>query len=117
MFSFGLSMLLSAWFVRYRDVKPIWDVLLQITFYASPVLWVIERVDIAWLKTLIMNLNPLAPLLQQVRHTLVDPAAPSAAEAMGGAIHLLVPIGIVLGLFALGFYVFSAQAPRIAEDL
>jgi ABC-2 type transport system permease protein len=103
--------------VRYRDVKPIWDVLLQITFYASPVLWVIERVDIPWLKTLIMNVNPLAPLLQQVRHTLVDPAAPSAAEVMGGKIHLLVPIGIVLGLFTLGLYVFSREAPRIAEDL
>jgi ABC-2 type transport system permease protein len=116
-FSFGLSMLLSAWFVRYRDVKPIWDVLLQITFYASPVLWVIESIHIAWLKTLILNLNPLAPLLVQVRHTLVDPAAPSAAEAMGGRIHLLVPIGIVLGIFALGIYVFSREAPRIAEDL
>jgi len=116
-FSFGLSMLLSAWFVRYRDVKPIWDVLLQITFYASPVLWVIESIQIAWLKTLILNLNPLAPLLVQVRHTLVDPAAPSAAEAMGGRIHLLVPIGIVLGIFALGIYVFSREAPRIAEDL
>ena len=116
-FSFGLSMLLSAWFVRYRDVKPIWDVLLQITFYASPVLWVIESIQIAWLKTLILNLNPLAPLLVQVRHTLVDPAAPSAAEAMGGRIHLLVPIGIVLGILALGIYVFSREAPRIAEDL
>ena len=116
-FSFGLSMLLSAWFVRYRDVKPIWDVLLQITFYASPVLWVIESIHIAWLKTLILNLNPLAPLLVQVRHTLVDPAAPSAAEAMGGKLQLLYPIGIVLGLFALGLYVFSREAPRIAEDL
>jgi len=116
-FSFGLSMLLSAWFVRYRDVKPIWDVLLQITFYASPVLWVIERIHIEWLKMLILNLNPLAPLLVQVRHTLVDPAAPSAAEAMGGKLQLLYPIGIVLGLFALGLYVFSREAPRIAEDL
>jgi ABC-2 type transport system permease protein len=116
-FSFGLSMLLSAWYVRYRDVKPIWDVLLQITFYASPVLWVIERIHIDWLKSLILHFNPLAPLLVQVRHTLVDPAAPSAAEAMGGRIQLLVPIGIVLGLFALGLYVFSREAPRIAEDL
>src|SRR4051794_41804708 len=28
-------MLLSALFVRYRDVEPIWDVTLQIMFYAS----------------------------------------------------------------------------------
>jgi ABC-2 type transport system permease protein len=116
-FAFGLAMLLSAWFVRYRDVRPIWDVVLQITFYATPVLWTIERIDIGWLRDAILRFNPLAPLLQQVRHALIDPAAPSAAEAMGGRVYLLIPIGIVLGIFALGLYVFSREAPRIAEDL
>ena len=37
-------MLLSALYVRYRDVQPIWDVVLQITFYASPILYV-DRAD------------------------------------------------------------------------
>jgi hypothetical protein len=36
---------------------------------------------------------------------------------MGGTLQLLFPIVIVLGLFALGLYVFSREAPRIAEDL
>jgi ABC-2 type transport system permease protein len=115
--AFGLSMLVSAWFVRYRDVRPIWDVVLQVAFYASPVLWTLERVQIDWIRDLILHVNPLAPLLQQVRHTMIDASAPSAAQAMGGALHLLVPAGIVLGLLALGFYVFSRAAPRIAEDL
>jgi ABC-2 type transport system permease protein len=116
-YALGISMLLSAWYVRYRDIKPIWDVVLQITFYGSPVLWVIERIHVEWLRTLILHANPLAPLLQQVRHTMVDPGAPSAAQAMGGPVHLLVPLGIVLGVFCLGLYVFSREAPRIAEDL
>ncbi len=56
MFSFGLAMLLSALFVRYRDVQPIWDVLLQITFYASPILYVIESDPRSpGCKTLILN--------------------------------------------------------------
>ena len=37
--SLGLAMLLSALFVRYRDIEPIWDVVLQITFYASPIFY------------------------------------------------------------------------------
>jgi ABC-2 type transport system permease protein len=116
-FALGAAMLLSALYVRYRDVRPIWDVVLQITFYASPVLWTIERIDVPILRTLILHLNPLAPILQQVRHAMLDPNAQSAAEAMGGAWHLLIPGGIVAGLFVLGFYVFSRAAPRIAEDL
>jgi ABC-2 type transport system permease protein len=116
-FAFGVSMLLSAWFVRYRDIKPIWDVALQLTFYGSPILYVLERVRIDWLQDLQLHLNPLAPLLQQVRHALIDPSAPSAADLMGGRWHLLVPLGIVLGLFALGLWVFAREAPHIAEDL
>jgi ABC-2 type transport system permease protein len=115
--AFGLSMILSAWFVRYRDVRPIWDVVLQITFYASPVLWPLERVEVDWIRDLILHVNPLAPLLQQVRHAMIDPSTPSAAEAMGGRLHLLVPLGIVAGILAFGFYVFSRASPHIAEDL
>ena len=115
--SLGVSMLVSAWYVRYRDIKPIWDVMLQIIFYGSPVLYVMERVDVEWIKWVMLHLNPLAPLLVQVRHAIIDPNAPSAAAEMGGAVHLLVPIGLVAGIFALGLYVFAREAPRIAEDL
>ena len=41
--SLGLSMLLSASFVRYRDVAPIWDVVLQALFYASPIFYPSRR--------------------------------------------------------------------------
>ena len=42
----GLAMLLSALFVRYRDVKPIWEVVVQLAFYATPVIYAIETIDI-----------------------------------------------------------------------
>ncbi len=41
----GLAMLLSALFVRYRDVQPIWEVISMALFYATPILYPIERVD------------------------------------------------------------------------
>ena len=34
-FTTGLAMILSVSYVSYRDVRPIWDVVLQMTFYAS----------------------------------------------------------------------------------
>ena len=52
-----------------------------------------------------------------MRHAIIDPAAPSAAEAIGGAAQLLIPLGIVAGLFVLGLWVFNREAPRIAEEL
>ena len=112
----GIAMLLSALYVRYRDVKPIWDVLLQVVFYGSPVLYPIETIPSETVQHLIIALNPLAAILQEMRHALIDPAAPSAAEAAGGWPVLAAPL-LILGLFVLGFWVFNREAPRIAEEL
>jgi ABC-2 type transport system permease protein len=114
----GLAMLLSALYVPFRDVRPIWEVLLQIVFYGTPILYPIELLS-ERSNTLaqIALCNPLAALIQQFRHAIVDPDAPSAAAAIGGAPRLLVPAAIVIGLFALGLWVFNRLAPRIAEEL
>jgi ABC-2 type transport system permease protein len=77
----------------------------------------IEKIPPGLIRDLILNFNPLAGVLVQIRHAVIDPNAPSTAEVMGGRIHLLVPISVVLATFALGWVVFARQAPRIAEDL
>jgi ABC-2 type transport system permease protein len=113
----GLAMLLSALFVRFRDVEPIWDVGLQLAFYGTPILYAVETIQISdWLRQLIM-LNPLAAILQQFRHAVLDPSAPTAAEAAGGWVALLVPGAIVLACFVVGLWFFKREAPRVAEEL
>src|SRR5205085_8758818 len=109
--------LVSSLYVRYRDLKPITDVGLQILFYATPIFYPIEKIGDETLRHLMMMLNPFAAIVQQARHALIDPSIPSAAEAAGGAVNLLVPVALTVGLFALGFWVFNREAPRIAEEL
>ncbi len=114
----GLGMLLSALYVRYRDVKPIWEVALQILFYGSPIFYPIEVVaERSELAAKLMMVNPFAAILQQARHALIAPSHPSAAEAIGGAPHLLAPFGIAVAVIALGYRNFSRRAPHIAEEL
>jgi ABC-2 type transport system permease protein len=114
--SAGVGTMLSALFVRYRDVQPIWEVLLQISFYGSPILYPIETIPDEKLQHLIMC-NPLAMIVQQARHALVDPAAPNAAEAIGGAARLLIPIGLTVLVCVLGYVIFNRSATHIAEEL
>jgi ABC-2 type transport system permease protein len=111
----GLAMLFSALYVRYRDVAPIWDVLQQILFYASPVLYVLGTLPDNYERAFLAN--PIAVILTQMRHAVIDPSAPSAAEAIGPDVRLLLPLGIVAGIFALGLWVFMRETPRIAENL
>jgi ABC-2 type transport system permease protein len=115
----GCAMLLAALFVYFRDVQPIWDVLCQVLFYASPVIIPLATVKAKLGATLthVYMGSPLATVLQQFRHAMVNRAAESAGSAIGSQIGLAIPIAITLAIFLLGFWVFNRTAPRVAEDL
>jgi ABC-2 type transport system permease protein len=113
----GLAMLLSALYVRYRDIRPIWEVMLQLLFYATPVIYAIETIDIGdGLRRLLM-FNPVATILEQYRHAVIDPSAPTAVDMLGGTPWLLIPAGLIIAAVAIGWRVFDRAAPRIAEEL
>jgi ABC-2 type transport system permease protein len=64
--------------------------------------------------------NPVAALIAQARHALVgggEGVNPSASFALGGWEYALIPLGIILVVFALGVVVFHHEAPRISENL
>jgi ABC-2 type transport system permease protein len=114
----GVGMLLAALYVRFRDIRPIWDVALQALFYATPILYPIQLVqEKSETLTHVLMASPLAALIQWMRELLLGDATPSAASAIGGAQWLLIPAAILVVLTALGFAVFARTAPRAAEEL
>ena len=110
----GTGMLLSALYVRFRDIQPIWEVVAQVLFYGSPIVYVAEKYHSA---VRVMMCNPLAAILTQVRHVFIDPNAHSAAVFIGGGVRLLIPLAIIFAVFALGLWFFNREAPLIAERL
>ena len=112
-------MLLSALYVRYRDVQPIWDVVMQVLFYATPILYslsvVVEKVGITAARILLIS--PLGACIQQARHAVISPSYASPAQIFGGLVYDLIPISVAVATFALGVAVFVRAAPRIAEEL
>jgi ABC-type polysaccharide/polyol phosphate transport system ATPase subunit/ABC-type polysaccharide/polyol phosphate export permease len=111
----GVAMLLSVLYVRLRDVDQIWLVATQALFFGTPIFYVIASLP-EDAHTVALS-NPLAALLTEMRHALIDPAAPSAAEAIGGAALLSIPIAITVGILSLGALAFRHESPRIAERL
>jgi ABC-2 type transport system permease protein len=114
-FATTVSMLLSSLYVRFRDTAIIWSVVSTALFYATPVLYPIERVPSQYRDVIL--LNPLSPLFEQARKWVIDPSAPGAVDAAGGWTHLLPPVVLFLGICALGAWYFNRAAPRIAEEL
>jgi ABC-2 type transport system permease protein len=115
----GVAMLLAALFVHFRDIQPIWEVIQQILFYASPVIISIETV-IKRLSTTMLHvymLNPLAVIFQQFRHAMINNASPGAGQVLGSWAALGGALAIVLAIFVAGFMVFNRAAAQIAENL
>jgi ABC-2 type transport system permease protein len=128
-FTAAVSMALSVLYVRFRDVAIIWTVFAQVLFYATPILYPVTAFENPKYEHLLM-LNPLAVIFEQVRVWVLgesrtptgvggepQPYAPSAAEAAGGALHLLPAVAIYVGVCIFAVWIFRREAPRIAEDL
>jgi ABC-2 type transport system permease protein len=115
----GVSMILAAAFVKYRDVLPVWGVVTQALFYASPILYTVSVVQDRDLPLIegVLNTNPLTGIMEGIRVLVIDPTAPGAITSWGGMPHALIPIGIIVGTFVVGLWYFNRQAQTAAELL
>jgi ABC-2 type transport system permease protein len=112
----AISTLLSALFVRYRDIRPIWEVLLQTIYFISLVLIPVEAIPNATLQKLLL-ISPFACLVEQLRHAVISASAPTVLEVFGNPLLLALPVSLAIALCAIAFIVFDRMAPKVAEEL
>jgi ABC-2 type transport system permease protein len=116
-FILGIALILSALFVRLRDIGQIWELVLQLIFYASPIIYPLGFLPPFARK--LAYLNPLTQILQDMRSVVLYPdLAPNritVAEAFGTPAARLLPLSIVVGLFIVGLLFFKREEPWFAE--
>jgi ABC-2 type transport system permease protein len=113
----GMSMALSALYVRYRDTAIIWVVAAQVLLYLTPILYPVNALGEQTKERLLM-VNPLSVIFEQIRVWVLHEAqAPTAVEAAGGWLGLLPAAVIFFGTIIFGIWYFNREAPRIAEAL
>jgi ABC-2 type transport system permease protein len=111
----GASLLLSALFVRFRDIGQIWSVLVRVIFYGSPILYPVEFIPDGL--RFLLFVNPLVPILEEGRRLVVDPTAPSAVDAADSVFGIIAPAIVIVAVCAIGLWAFVRAAPRVAEEL
>jgi ABC-2 type transport system permease protein len=116
----GLSLLLSALFVFYRDVGHIWEIISLVLFYASTIVFpftiLVTEPGVTPSRDLwFAGLNPIAQIVQDLRWSLVSPGVHPMVNYLG--VGYVIPLVIVAVIFVIGFGVFHRLTPRFAENL
>ncbi len=108
LFSTGVSFILATLFSRFHDLSHIWEVLLQILFWLTPIIYDLSFVPEPYRK--LLYLNPMTQFISFSRRLFIIDQVPSVKQ------HLVLLIGS-LAVFAIGYYYFKKQEHLIAETI
>lgn len=115
----GIAFILSSLFVKYRDIGPIWEVMMQAGMYGTPIIYsltyILDRGQASIAKY--MMLNPMAQIVQDIRHFIVFQGNPRGWDLIGNKAIALIPYLLSVVIFALGLFIFKKNAKRFAEIL
>lgn len=116
---FGLALILSSLYVKYRDIAPIWEIILQAMFYAVPIIYPLTFAlnKGGELVAKLLSLNPLTQIIQDFRDILITPSTLTAHELLSVKYSVILPLVAVSLLVFLGLVYFRKRARYFVEDL
>jgi len=104
----GLSLFLSALYVRFRDIQHIWRIFLQIGFWLTPIVYPLSIVPEKF--RFLFNINPMYGIIHNSREILIYGNMPEIYSTFS-----LMFLSLVL-LF-IGYFTFSKLSNKFAEYL
>ncbi|MGD9764116.1 MAG: ABC transporter permease [Candidatus Binatia bacterium] len=104
----GAALLLAPLYVRYRDVGYLWNIILQVGFWLTPIIYLDLMVPERW--RWIVWVNPVARIIGDSRRALIYGLWP-------GARGLVITTAMAMCLCAFGFWAFRRMQNRLVEHL
>ncbi len=104
----GISYILSSITVFFRDLQHIVGVIMQLLFYATPVVYSIDTIpaNYQW----ILKLNPMTYIIEGYRNIVYYQTMPDMKK-----IGIVLVLGIVLTI--IGYFIFNKLQKKFAEEL
>ena len=116
--SLGISFLLGAINVKYRDITSIWDVCIQALFYAVPIIYPVSMVaSSSVLAARIILLNPIAQTIQDIRHNLITHETITTWNFIDNHFLQFLPILIIIIILISASFYFRKKSKTFAEDV
>jgi ABC-2 type transport system permease protein len=114
--SLAMALILSALFVKFRDVQYIWDVLMQAGFYGTPIIYPLQRIPHHVVQKLLI-LNPIAQIIQDGRYVFITNQTLTISQLYHGGWARLVPVGIIIVIAIFSVVYFKKQSRYFAEEV
>ncbi|QHF54936.1 MULTISPECIES: ABC transporter permease [Streptococcus] len=115
----GVALILSSLFVKYRDMGPIWEVVLQAGMYSTPIIYsityIIQRGHTGVAK--VMMMNPIAQIVQDLRHHIVYDGATISWDIYEAKWMVAIPYVLSILIFVVGYTIFKKNSKKFAEIL
>ena len=104
----GISLIVSSVTVYFRDLQHFIGVLLQLFFYATPIVYAVDviPVNFQW----ILKFNPMTYIIEGYRDIFWGQTSPDISTLL-----IVLAIGIVLCI--VGYLIFNKLQKRFAEEL
>lgn len=118
-FALALAFFLAAAYVKYRDIAPIWEVLMQAVFYATPIIYPLQMVmDFSVPAAKLLMLSPVAALFQDARAQLVGSQnVITSSQLFSNPLYLIAPYIIVAVVVVVAVFYFKKNQQEFAENL
>ncbi|MGH3111756.1 MAG: ABC transporter permease [Gaiellaceae bacterium] len=104
----GAGFFLSALNVRYRDVRYVIPVFLQVLPLLSGVMYAVHSIPEKW--QWVLALNPITTVISGLRWAVLDAVAPDWRQAAVG-------VAVSVALFFTGLAVFRSSEPKFADTI
>lgn len=104
-FSIGLSLILSALYIFFRDLGHLYSVWVTAWMYLTPIIYPLSVLERSKFITIIVKLNPLYYYVSYFRNVVMEGIVP-------GMRMNLICIGISLSTFLLGIWIFKKLQDR-----
>ena len=104
--SIGLSLFLSSLYLKFKDLSHLWTVVLQIGFWATPIVYPIDIVPQKY--QILFKINPMARLIQNFRLVIILGKIPTVRSA-------LIDVMMVGIIFIIGLVIFMKRQRYFPE--
>lgn len=116
-FALAIAFLLSALYVKFRDISHIWEVFMQGLFYATPILYPLSFVTrVSENASHLLMLSPVAQIIQDARHLAITPTAPTTWSVVGSPIAVM-PVIVVGVVIVVATHYFKKNQGKFAENV